>query len=106
MSKTFITGFLAAALAAGLVSSASAQTGPYPGDQVDQHLAPSADWRDHNAPNTDQRGGPYADGRDHQDRGWRDHRDGGWRDHRDGWRRHHRQQVCRWRYHHRVCYWR
>ena len=105
MSNTIITGFAAAIFAAGLVASASAQMGPNPGDQVDRH--DQVDQR--GAPNGDMRDqrGSDPNWRDHQDRGWRDHRDGGWRDHRDGgWRHHHRQQICRWRYHHRVCYWR
>ncbi len=105
MSRTRFTASLATLIAAGLVASASAQTGPYPGDQADQHRPPSSDWRDHNAPNTGQPGDPNAG--DHQDRGWRDHGDNGARDHGDnGWRHHHRHPVCRWRHHHRVCDWR
>ena len=97
MSKTLISGFLAAVFAAGLVSSAAAQMAPNPGDQVDRHNQ------------VDLRGAPTGDMRDQRgaDPNWRDHQDRGWRDRQDGgWRHHHRRQICRWRYHHRACYWR
>ena len=81
--KQILAGALALSLIAG--SSAMAQ----PNDQGRQDHQASSDQR--------------SNGRGYQqDQVQTDHG----RNNFDGGQRHHRRQVCTFRHHHRVCYWR